>query len=114
MVVLILDDLIYKQTLIPLTPKGVLLILKIGIMVFQQILPMKKEELEKKDLINGQNRTYQNRNVWEKPFDKDLIKNILNHENIENLKGLEVDLFINGKLGSMLIFDRTIFIVLHQ
>ena len=36
-----------------------------------------------------------------------LHKKYLNHENIKNLKGLEIELIYEWELGSMLIFDRT-------
>ncbi len=42
-----------------------------------------------------------------KPFDKEIHKKFLNHEKIENLVGLEVELIYDWKVGSMLIFDRT-------
>ena len=42
-----------------------------------------------------------------KPFDKKYTEKYLNHENINNLKGLEVDLIYEWELGSMLIFDRS-------
>ena len=43
----------------------------------------------------------------EKPFDKQLYKKYLNHEKIENLIGLEVELIYEWEVGSMLIFDRS-------
>ena len=42
-----------------------------------------------------------------KPFNQDDHKKFLNHEKIENLLGLEIDLVYEWELGSMLIFDRT-------
>ena len=42
-----------------------------------------------------------------KPFDRNDHKKFLNHEKIENLVGLEIDLVYEWELGSMLIFDRT-------
>ena len=41
------------------------------------------------------------------PFDKDIHKKYLQHEKIENLKGLEVELIYEWEIGSMLIFDRS-------
>ena len=38
---------------------------------------------------------------------KKYIKNILSHEKIENLKGLEVEFIYEWEMGSMLIFDRS-------
>ena len=43
----------------------------------------------------------------DKPFDKKIHSQFLNHEKIENLIGLEVELIYQWEVGSMLIFDRT-------
>ena len=42
-----------------------------------------------------------------KPFDKELHQKYLNHEKIENLNGLEIELIYEWEVGSILIFDRT-------
>ena len=42
-----------------------------------------------------------------KPFDVEIHKKFLNHEKIENLVGLEVELIYEWEVGSILIFDRT-------
>ena len=42
-----------------------------------------------------------------KNFNKDHHKKYLQHEKIENLSGLEIDLVYEWEVGSMLIFDRT-------
>ena len=41
------------------------------------------------------------------PFDSDIHKKFLSHENIDNLVGLEIELIYDWEIGSMLIFDRT-------
>ena len=43
----------------------------------------------------------------EKSFDEQAHKKYLNHEKIENLLGLEIELIYKWEVGSMLIFDRT-------
>ena len=40
-------------------------------------------------------------------FDKKIHQEYLNHEDIDNLKGLEVGLIYKWKMGDLLIFDRT-------
>ena len=40
-------------------------------------------------------------------FDKETHSNYLAHEDINNLKGLEVELIFKWKIGDLLIFDRT-------
>ena len=42
-----------------------------------------------------------------KIFDKELHKKYLNHEKIDNLIGLEVELIYEWEVGTMLIFDRS-------
>ena len=43
----------------------------------------------------------------DKGFDKNIYKKYLNHENLDNLKGLEVELIYEWEVGSILIFDRS-------
>ena len=43
-----------------------------------------------------------------KPFSPEDHKNDLQHEKIDNLVGLEIELVYEWEIGSMLIFDRTI------
>ena len=68
-----------------------------------------KNELKIKDLKYGQNiRSSEHLEIYDKkPFDAKAHKKYLNHEKIENLAGLEIDLVYEWELGSMLIFDRT-------
>ena len=40
-------------------------------------------------------------------FDKETHNKYLTHEDINNLKGLEVDLIFKWELGDLLVFDRT-------
>ena len=40
-------------------------------------------------------------------FDKDIHTKYLNHEDIRNLKGLEVEMIFKWKLGDLLVFDRS-------
>ena len=42
-----------------------------------------------------------------KPFENEIHKKYLNHEKIENLTGLEIELIYQWEVGSMLIFDRS-------
>ena len=62
-----------------------------------------------KNLNYGQNiRSSEHLNIYEKkPFNQDHHKKYLEHEKIENLSGLEIDLVYEWEVGSMLIFDRT-------
>jgi hypothetical protein len=103
------EDLIYKQSLIPLTPVGSTVIFKNRFYGNSTNFTIDKNELEVKKLNYGQNKR-SNEHIGmfgNKPFDNEAHKKFLNHEKIENLIGLEIDLVYEWELGSMLIFDRT-------
>ena len=104
-----LDEIIFKQTLIPLTSKGSTVIFKNKFYGNSTNFTIDKDELKIKDLKYGQNfRSSEHINMYnKKPFDKEDHEKYLKHEKIENLAGLEVDLVYEWELGSMLIFDRT-------
>ena len=103
------DDLIFKQSLVPLTSIGSTVIFKNRYYGQSTNFTIDKEELKKKDLKYGQNkRSSDHLNLFgKKPFDQDVYKKYLNHEKLENLSGLELELIYEWEIGSMLIFDRT-------
>jgi hypothetical protein len=103
------EDLIYKQSLVPLSPIGSTVIFKNRFYGESTNFTIDQNELEKKDFKYGQNkRSSQHLTMFKsKPFDEKVHKKYLNHENINNLSGLEVELVYEWELGSMLIFDRT-------
>ena len=45
--------------------------------------------------------------LGEKEFDKEIHKKYLSHIDINNLKGLEIEMIYNWKIGETLIVDRT-------
>ena len=104
-----LDEIIFKQTLIPLTSKGSTVIFKNKFYGNSTNFTTDENELKIKDLKYGQNiRSSEHLEMYnKKPFDTLAHKQYLNHEKIENLNGLEIDLVYEWELGSMLIFDRT-------
>tara|TARA_A100001015_G_scaffold294737_1_gene372889 strand:+ start:2388 stop:3095 length:708 start_codon:yes stop_codon:yes gene_type:complete len=104
-----LDEIIFKQTLIPLTSKGSTVIFKNKFYGNSTNFTTDANELKIKDLKYGQNiRSSEHLEMYNKsPFDPEDHKKYLNHEKIENLAGLEIDLVYEWELGSMLIFDRT-------
>jgi len=104
-----LKNHIYKQSLIPLTPIGSTVIFKNRFYGGSTTFTQDPEELKKKDLNYGQNkRSSEHLKLYGgKPFDKKIHEKYLKHENIDNLKGLEVEMIYEWKLGEMLIFDRT-------
>ncbi len=104
-----LENLIYKQTLIPLTPIGSTVIFKNRFYGESTNFTLDKKELEIKNLKYGQNkRSSEHIGMYgKKPFDLTMHQKYLKHERIENLVGLEVELVYQWEVGSMLIFDRT-------
>ncbi len=103
------EDLIYKQTLVPLSSVGSTVIFKNRYYGKSTSFTIDKKELEIKDLKYGQNlRSSEHLSLFgKKPFDKELHQKYLNHEKIENLNGLEIELIYEWEVGSILIFDRT-------
>jgi len=104
-----LDEIIFKQTLIPLTSKGSTVIFKNKFYGNSTNFTIDENELNIKDLKYGQNiRSSEHLEIYEKkPFKKEEHEKYLKHEKIENLSGLEIDLVYEWELGSILIFDRT-------
>ena len=104
-----LKNQIYKQSLIPLTPVGSTVIFKNRFYEMSTSFTQDPEELKKKNLSYGQNkRSSEHLKLYgNKPFDKKIHEQYLKHENIDNLKGLEVELIYEWEVGSMLIFDRS-------
>ena len=104
-----LKNQIYKQSLIPLTPVGSTVIFKNRFYEMSTSFTQDPEELKKKNLSYGQNkRSSEHLKLYgNKPFDKKIHEQYLKHENIDNLKGLEVELIYEWEVGSMLVFDRT-------
>ncbi len=104
-----LDEIIFKQTLIPLTSKGSTVIFKNKFYGNSTNFTTDENELKIKDLKYGQNiRSSEHLEMYnKKPFDKNAHKKYLSHEKIENLAGLEIDLIYEWEIGSMLIFDRS-------
>ena len=103
------DEIIYKQTLIPLTSKGSTFIFKNKFYCSSTNFTIDDNDLKVKDLKYGQNfRSSDHLKIYEqKPFNKDDYEKYLKHEKIDNLSGLEIDLVYEWELGSILIFDRT-------
>ena len=104
-----LDEIIFKQTLIPLTSGGSTVIFKNRFYGNSTSFTIDENELKIKDLKYGQNiRSSKHLEMYEKkPFKKEVHEKYLKHEKIENLSGLEIDLVYEWELGSVLIFDRT-------
>jgi hypothetical protein len=99
------DKIIYKQTLLPLTNDGETIIFKNRFYGCSTTFTIDPKELNAK----GYNkRSSEHLNLFTgKSFDKKIHEKYLNHEDINNLKGLEVELIYKWKIGDLLIFDRS-------
>jgi hypothetical protein len=97
--------IIFKQTLLPLTNEGETIIFKNRFYGCSTTFSIDPKELSAK----GYNkRSSEHLDLYGgKSFDKKIHEKYLDHEQIDNLKGLEVDLIYKWKLGDLLIFDRT-------
>ena len=99
------SKIIYKQTLLPLTDKGETIIFKNRFYGCSTTFSIDPKELAAK----GYNkRSSEHLNLYgKKSFDEKIHKKYLAHEDINNLRGLEVALIFKWKLGDLLVFDRT-------
>ena len=104
-----MNNKIYKQTLVPLSSVGSTVIFKNRFYGGSTSFTQDPDELKKKNLGYGQNkRSDVHLKIYgDKPFDEKIHKKYLQHEKIENLKGLEVEFIYEWEMGSMLIFDRS-------
>ena len=99
------NKIIYKQTLIPLSEYGETIIFKNRFYGCATTFSIDKQELSAK----GYNkRSSEHLDLFKgKKFDENIHKEYLKHEDINNLKGLEVNLIYKWKLGDLLVFDRS-------
>ena len=99
------DKVIYKQSLMPLSNHGETVVFKNRFYGCSTTFSINEKELAAK----GYNkRSSEHINLYGKePFDQTIHENFLKHEEIENLKGLEVAMIYKWRLGEILIFDRT-------
>ena len=99
------EKIIYKQTLLPLSDDGETVVFKNRFYGGSTTFSIDPIELNAK----GYNkRSSEHLNLYEgENFDKKIHQEYLNHEDIDNLKGLEVGLIYKWKMGDLLIFDRT-------
>ena len=99
------DKIIYKQLLIPLSDHGETVIFKNRFYGCSTTFSLNEKELAAK----GYNkRSSEHIDLYnKKPFDKSIHEKFLKHEEIDNLRGLEVEMIYKWRLGEILIFDRT-------
>ena len=99
------EKIIFKQFLLPLSGKGETVVFKNRFYGCSTTFSIDPTELKAK----GYNkRSSKHLKIFKgKNFDKEKHKKYLRHENIKNLKGLEIDMVYKWKVGDILIWDRT-------
>ena len=97
--------IIYKQVLTPLIGPGDTIFFTKRWYGKSTTFTIDKNELSYKPQPGQNDRS--NEHIGEKDFDKNLHKKHLNHIDINNLKGLEIETIYNWKIGESLIMDRT-------
>jgi len=99
------DDIIYKQVVTPLSSFGDTVIFKNRWYGKSTSFTIDENELKFQPKREQNDRS--NKHLGDKEFDKKIYKEYLQHININNLKGLEVELIYKWKIGETLIMDRS-------
>ena len=99
------DDIIYKQVITPLSPIGDTIFFKKRWYGRSTTFTIDKNELEFKPKPGQNDRS--SAHLGDKEFDKETHQKYLKHIDINNLKGLEIEMIYNWKVGDTLIVDRT-------
>ena len=107
-----LKDIIYKQTLLPLSNYGETIIFKNRYYGPSTNFTNKETDLKENSPENfkkGKNvRSSDHLKIYgQKVFDKNNHEKYLKHEDINNLNGLEIEFVYKWDLGDLFIFDRT-------
>ena len=99
------EKIIYKQTLLALSEVGETVIFKNRFYGCSTTFSIDPKEL----IAKGYNkRSSEHLNLYGKnDFDLEIHRNYLSHEDINNLKGLEVELIFKWNEGDLLLFDRS-------
>jgi hypothetical protein len=99
------EDIIYKQVVTPLSPFGDTVIFKNRWYGRSTTFTIDKNELDFKPKPEQNDRS--NAHIGQEDFDQETHKKYLQHIDINNLKGLKVELIYNWKIGETLIMDRS-------
>jgi hypothetical protein len=98
------EDLIYKQALTPFTA-GETVVFKNKWYERSTSFTIDEEELKFKPKADQNDRS--NNHIGIKDFDKSIHKKYLQHIDINNLKGLEIEMIYEWKIGETFVMDRT-------
>ena len=97
--------IIYKQVVTPLSSFGDTVIFKNKWYGRSTSFTINKEELKYKPKPGQNDRSCEHLGSGE--FDKEIHKEYLTHIDINNLKGLKVEMIYNWKVGETMIMDRS-------
>ena len=99
------NDIIYKQVITPLSSFGDTVVFKNKWYGRSTTFTINTEELQFKPKHGQNDRSY--KHLADGEFDKIIHQKYLTHIDINNLKGLKVELIYNWKVGETLIMDRS-------
>ena len=99
------EDIIYKQVVTPLAPIGDTVFFKKRWYGRSTTFTIDTDEL--KFIPKADQNDRSKAHLGDKEFDKELHRKYLSHIDINNLKGMEIELIYNWKLGESLVVDRT-------
>ena len=99
------DDITYKQVVTPISPIGETVIFKNRWYGKSTSFTIDKDELKFKPQPGQNYRSSEHLGIEE--FDKTIHKKYLTHIDINNLRGLKVELVYKWKIGESLIMDRS-------
>jgi hypothetical protein len=99
------DAVIYKQIVTPLSDFGDTVVFQNKWYGRSTSFTIDKEELEFKPKLEQNDRS--SKHLGEEEFDKKIHQNYLKHIDINNLKGLKVEMVYEWKIGESMIMDRS-------
>ena len=99
------EDIVYKQVVTPLSPFGDTVIFKNRWYGRSTTFTIDKKELDFDPKPEQNDRS--NAHIGQEEFDKETHQKYLTHIDINNLKGLKVELIYHWKIGETLIVDRS-------
>ena len=99
------NDIIYKQVITPLSSFGDTVVFKNKWYGRSTTFTINTEELQFKPKHGQNDRSY--KHLTDGEFDKIIHQKYLTHIDINNLKGLKVELIYRWKVGETLIMDRS-------
>ena len=99
------NSIIYKQAVTPLSSVGDTVVFKNKWYGRSTSFTVNKEELNYKPKPGQNDRSC--KHLGHEEFDKEIHKKYLTHIDINNLRGLKVEMIYNWKIGETMIMDRS-------